>query len=70
MITKLVVIAVLLVILYCLISALYYLLYRKDALHMVKALSWRIGLSILLFVFLFLAYGMGWVHPHGVTPGL
>ena len=63
---KLAIVIALIVILYCLISALYYLLYRKDALHMVKALTWRIGLSILLFALLFLAYGMGWIHPHGV----
>ena len=32
----------------------------------VKALSWRIGLSIALFLFIMLAYWMGWVTPHGV----
>ncbi|MBS0349845.1 MAG: DUF2909 domain-containing protein [Proteobacteria bacterium] len=62
------VVCVLIVIFYCLISALYYLLYRKDVMHMVKALSWRIGLSVLLFVFLFLAYGLGWIHPHPLAP--
>jgi Protein of unknown function (DUF2909) len=45
---------------------MYYLLYRKDAAHMVQALTWRIGLSVLLFALLFVAYGLGWVHPHGV----
>ena len=63
---KLIVVAVLLIILYCLISAMYYLLYRKDAMHMVQALTWRIGLSVLLFALLFVAYGLGWVHPHGI----
>ena len=33
----------------------------------VKALTWRIGLSIALFLFIMLAYWMGWVTPHGVT---
>jgi len=32
----------------------------------IKALIWRIGLSIALFLFLMLAYLMGWVAPHGV----
>lgn len=32
----------------------------------VKALSWRIGLSIALFLFIMFAYLMGWVRPHGV----
>lgn len=66
MFLKLAVVAVLLIILYCLLSALYYLLYRKDPMHTVKALTWRIGLSVLLFAFLFLAYGLGWIQPHGV----
>jgi Protein of unknown function (DUF2909) len=67
MFLKLVVVGTLIVILYCLISALYYLVYRQDAHQMVKALSWRIGLSVLLFAFLFLAYFLGWLHPHGIT---
>lgn len=32
----------------------------------VKALSWRIGLSIALFLFIMLAIWMGWTTPHGV----
>ena len=32
----------------------------------IKALTWRIGLSIALFLFIMLAYAMGWVTPHGV----
>lgn len=66
MFLKLAVIVVLIVIFYCLISALYYLLYRKDVVHTVTALTWRIGLSVLLFALLFLSYGLGWIHPHGV----
>jgi hypothetical protein len=33
---------------------------------MVRALSFRIGLSILLFIVLWAAWKMGWVEPHGV----
>lgn len=68
MLIKFFVVAVLLVILYCLISALYYLLYKKDAAHTVKALTWRVGLSVALFVLLFISYGLGWIHPHGIVP--
>ncbi len=68
MLLKFVVIVVLLIILYCLISALYYLLYRKDSAHMAKALTWRIIISVCLFLFLFLAYSLGWLHPHGILP--
>jgi len=32
----------------------------------VKALTWRIGLSIALFLFIMFSYWMGWVVPHGV----
>lgn len=33
----------------------------KDA--MAKALAWRVGLSILLFVLIWAAYGLGWIEP-------
>jgi predicted anti-sigma-YlaC factor YlaD len=33
---------------------------------MVKALAWRIGLSVLLFVLLLVAYSQGWIEPHRV----
>lgn len=34
--------------------------------NIVKKLSWRIGLSISLFLLLLLASHFGWIHPHGV----
>jgi hypothetical protein len=36
---------------------------------MVKALAWRIGLSVLLFVLLIVAYYNGWIVPQHVVPG-
>jgi hypothetical protein len=30
----------------------------------VRALTWRISLSLLLFVLLLIGYGLGWIHPH------
>lgn len=30
---------------------------------MMHALAWRIGLSVLLFVCLLVAYALGWIHP-------
>jgi len=48
-------------------SALYFLVRDRDnSDRIVKALTWRIGLSILLFVFLFFAFAMGWITPHRV----
>ena len=33
-----------------------------------KALTWRIGLSVALFASLFIAYALGLIQPHGVVP--
>ena len=33
----------------------------------VRALTWRIGLSLLLFLFILLAIRLGWITPHGVA---
>jgi len=37
---------------------------------MMRALAWRIGLSVLLFVCLIAAYRLGWIRPTGVPLGL
>ena len=34
----------------------------------VKALAWRVGLSVTVFLFLLLSMYMGWVTPHDVRP--
>ncbi|MBK6863258.1 MAG: DUF2909 domain-containing protein [Ideonella sp.] len=36
---------------------------------MMRALVWRIGLSVLLFVCLIAAYRLGWIRPTGVPLG-
>jgi hypothetical protein len=36
---------------------------------MVKALAWRIGLSVALFALLIVAYYCGWITPPHVAPG-
>jgi hypothetical protein len=41
----------------------------QDGAKMVKALAWRIGLSVALFVLLIVAYYSGWIDPHRVVPG-
>ncbi len=69
MLVKMIIILFLLIIMYSLGSALYYLTHERnkaDANKVVKALSWRIGLSLLLFVLLFVAYSLGWIQPHGI----
>ncbi|RMF99086.1 MAG: twin transmembrane helix small protein [Gammaproteobacteria bacterium] len=34
--------------------------------RMVKALTWRISLSVALFLLLILAWSQGLIHPHGL----
>lgn len=35
-----------------------------------RALAWRVGLSVAVFLFILLSIWMGWVKPHDVNPGL
>jgi formate/nitrite transporter FocA (FNT family) len=35
---------------------------------LVRALTWRIALSVGLFALLVLAWRVGWIQPHGVRP--
>ncbi|MGB0721100.1 MAG: twin transmembrane helix small protein [Gammaproteobacteria bacterium] len=69
MFIKIFVVIVLLVIIGSLASAAFFLVKdRSDSNRTVRALTWRIGLSISLFLFLLLASYMGWIQPHGVLP--
>jgi hypothetical protein len=50
-------------------SAMYYLLRsRGGSAGLVRALTLRIGLSMLLFLLLMLAWYTGLIEPHGVQP--
>ncbi|MFM7532996.1 MAG: DUF2909 domain-containing protein [Rubrivivax sp.] len=33
---------------------------------MARALAWRVGLSVALFLFILLAWSLGWVRPTGI----
>ena len=69
MAAKLLIILILLIILGSLGSALYFMVTDKGGgKRMVKALSWRIGLSLSLFLLLFILYFLGIVRPHGLLP--
>ena len=67
MLLKTIIILLLIVIIYCLGSGLFFLLREGvDSRKMVKALTWRIALSIGLFVLVLVAHLFGWINPHGV----
>jgi hypothetical protein len=65
---KYLVIAILVLILISLGKALFHLSSGKpgDSGKMVKALGFRIALSVLLFVLLLIAYSQGWIEPQRV----
>ena len=69
MLAKIFVVLIMLIILFCLGSGLFYLI-RDDGqtINMVKLLTWRIGLSLFLFLLLFLGFALGFITPHGVLP--
>jgi hypothetical protein len=66
---KYLVLAMLALILISLAKALFHLTSSKphDGAKMVKALAWRIVLSVALFVLLIVAYYRGWIHPPGYS---
>ncbi|GJM07343.1 MAG: membrane protein [marine bacterium B5-7] len=65
---KAIVIISLLVILWCLFSALFTLLKDKpDSTRTARSLTMRIGISIALFLFLLVAFHLGWLHPHALS---
>lgn len=35
-----------------------------------RALAWRVGFSVAVFLFIILSMTMGWVQPHDVNPTL
>jgi hypothetical protein len=65
---KAIVVLLLLFIFFSLGSALYFLVSDKGrSTRSVKALTWRIGLSIVLFVLVLIAFAFGWITPHSIV---
>ncbi|HSP00149.1 MAG: twin transmembrane helix small protein [Thioalkalivibrio sp.] len=68
MLVKLFVIVLLLVILGSLASALFYLVRdTHENTNTIKALTWRIGLSIACFLLLLVGAATGLIQPHGIV---
>lgn len=61
---KLVIILFLVFILYSLASSFWFLIKDKgQGDRTVKRLTWRIGLSLVLFVLLWVGFQLGWIEP-------
>lgn len=64
---KFAVVVLLLVVIFSLGQALYYMMTDKDDdRRMAKALTWRIALSLLLIGMVVLGIWQGWLTPHGI----
>jgi cytochrome bd-type quinol oxidase subunit 2 len=69
MIIKYLIVIVLVAIVASLASGLYFMLKDKGgSRRMVNSLTVRIGLSVALFVLLFVAWFFGLIEPHPITP--
>ena len=67
MFTKTIILIVMLVILVFLASGLVFLVRDEGkSKRTVKSLTWRIGLSFGLFLFLLLAFSLDWITPHPI----
>jgi len=42
---------------------------RQRDMRMARALALRVALSVALFLFILLAWKMGWISPHGIPAG-
>ena len=66
---KIIIIVFLLGILYSLASSFYFLVHDKgEGDRVVRRLMWRVGLSLVLLLVLFVSFKMGWIEPQGVNP--
>jgi len=67
MFTKIFILIIMLIILITLFSGLVFLIRGNgETKNTVKALTWRIALSLSLFIFLIIAFSLHWINPHGL----
>ena len=69
MIFKIIIVAMLFVVIASLASAMFHLVKGegKSSDKVLKSLTWRIGLSALIFILLLLGQALGLISPHGIT---
>ena len=69
MLTKVIIVAFLIAILYSLGSSFYFLVHDKgEGDRTVRRLTWRVGLSLALVLLLYLGFKLGIIEPRGVNP--
>ena len=67
MLFKIVVIVLLFFVIFSLGQALFYLIRDESKSdRMMKSLTWRIGLSVFIFILLLIGQAMGLIQPHGL----
>lgn len=67
MLVKIIILLFLAIIFFCLGSAVIFLIRQKPgSTNLVKALTARITISLILFFLLLFAFFMGWIQPHQV----
>jgi hypothetical protein len=67
--TKIIMLVLLLITVFSLGAALKALVTDQDrGAGLLKALTWRIALSVIAFMFLLLGFYLGWWQPHGLMP--
>ena len=73
---KIVIVIVLIAVLGALASAGFFMLKRRDGeapttpdKRMARSLALRVGLSVALFVFILVAWKLGWISPRGLPTG-
>src|SRR5215471_15364193 len=68
MLVKILIVVILLFVLYNLGAGLYYMMTDKGTTdRTVKALTWRIGLSVFLILLVILGIWTGVIQPHGIV---
>ena len=68
MLFKILVLLLLAAVVSSLFSGLFFLLRdRSNSTRTVRSLTWRIGISLALFVLLLIGAALGWIEPHGAV---
>ncbi|MEM7304541.1 MAG: twin transmembrane helix small protein [Pseudomonadota bacterium] len=69
MIIKIIIVILFLLIVGSLASALFHLLTSKEENNKtMRALTFRISLSVIAFIILIIGANFGWIEPHGLNP--